>query len=184
MLTATIDEFVAGAFFDEMGLTVPAPPRVFSQDSDQVPDPEIDAQTIIDVANFIAFSESPGQPLSAIDEEGLKHFRDLGCTGCHWSSFTVEGKATPQMWSDLLAHDMGPELAETLNDELTPGSYYRTTPLWGLRNHPGPYLHDSSAGTLEEAIRKHAGEASASRTAWEALPSEGRDAVLRMLKQL
>ncbi|MHB1562363.1 MAG: di-heme oxidoredictase family protein, partial [Isosphaeraceae bacterium] len=34
-------------------------------------------------------------------------------------------------------------------------------PLWGLRDS-APYLHDGRAATIDEAIRLHGGEASAS----------------------
>jgi CxxC motif-containing protein (DUF1111 family) len=38
---------------------------------------------------------------------------------------------------------------------------WRTPPLWGLRDS-APYLHDGRAGTIDEAIRLHGGEAAAS----------------------
>jgi cytochrome c peroxidase len=47
---------------------------------------------------------------------------------------------------------------------------WRTPPLWGLRDS-APYLHDGRAGTIEEAIRLHGGEASASAQRFEKLPA-------------
>ena len=182
MVVATIDEFVAGAFSMEMGIT--SPQRTLDHDADKAADPEVTADQIADVANFVAFSPPPGQPLAEADQPGLERFRQAGCADCHWSNFTVEGKPAPQMYSDLLAHDMGAALAETLRDEATPAGHYRTTPLWGLRDHPGPFLHDGSATTLEGAILRHGGEATGARDRFQALAPDARAAMVRMLSHL
>ena len=74
--------------------------------------------------------------------------------------------AVEGIYSDLLLHDMGTDLADS-------GSYYgviespsaegarsrewRTPPLWGFRDS-GPYLHDGRAETLEEAVAMHGGQ--------------------------
>lgn len=180
--SATIDEFVSGALFLEMGLTAGA--KQMNQDIDHVADPEVALQTVVDLANYIAFSPPPGQPLPASDAQGLATYRTIGCADCHWSAFTLEGKPTPQFYSDLLAHDMGPALADTHNIEITPASYIRTTPLWGLRKHPGPYLHNGSAATLEAAVLAHDGEAAPARKRFADLSQPEREAVLQMLRDL
>lgn len=182
MVVATIDEFVAGAFFMELGLTVSQ--STLDRDADQVPDPEMPVERLVDVANFIAFSSPPGQPLPAADAHGLEVFTATGCADCHLSRFTVEGVPVPQPYTDLLAHDLGPALAETQRDEGTPAGHFRTTPLWGLREHPGPFLHDGSAPTLEDALERHAGEASAARERFRALSAADRAALLLMLRHL
>jgi len=182
MVVATIDEFIAGAFAMEMGLTVPQ--NTLDRDADPVPDPEVSAERIIDVANFVAFSAPPGQPLPPEGQAGLAVFRAAGCADCHFARFTVEGKPAPQMYTDLLAHDLGPALAEALRDEATPAGHFRTAPLWGLREHPGPYLHDGSAPSLAEAILRHGGEASAARERWRKLPAAEQAALLSLLRLL
>ena len=81
------------------------------------------------------------------------------------------GKKVP-MYSDLLVHNMGGGKAEPALDQLgrnalkgmgpadgvaegdTKGDEYRTSPLWGLR-FKTKFMHDGSAGTIDEAIRKH-----------------------------
>src|SRR6185436_7913336 len=71
-------------------------------------------------------------------------------------------------YTDLLLHDMGPELADICLGEATP-SEFRTEPLMGLRlssqieEGEPRFLHDGRASTIEEAIRLHGGEAAASR---------------------
>lgn len=183
---ATIDEFVVGALQEEMGLTATVTNinNEVGRDEDPVPDPEMRNDQIVDLANFVAFSAPPGQPLPPADEPGLRRFREVGCAGCHWSSFTVEGKPAPQMYTDLLMHDLGPGRGDVRQLDIGPKEYFRTMALWGLRDVPGPYLHDGKAATLEEAILLHGGEATAVRAAYQSLPAEARTQLIGLLKDL
>ena len=176
----TIDEFVASAFFFEMGLTSSHPG--FHEDVDQIPDPEISDQVVVDVANYIALSSAPGADLD--DVEGLALFQKSGCADCHWGDFEVEGMKTPQFFSDLLAHDLGPGLAETDYDELTPPGHFRTAPLWGFSDHAGPYLTGGGAKTPRDAILLHGGEAKRSRALFEGLSSTEQQRLIRFLMNL
>jgi len=180
MVTATIDEFVASAFFFEMGLTTPVPGM--DSDNDLVPDPEITASQIVDVANYIALSEPPAA--GPDDSVGLGLFKQIGCADCHWADFEVGGRAVPQFYSDLLAHDLGPAIAETDYDEHTPGGHFRSMPLWGLRDHPGPFLTGGGGKTIDEAIQKHGGAAASARGRFQALSEEKRARLLAFLKNL
>ncbi|MEM6955189.1 MAG: di-heme oxidoredictase family protein, partial [Myxococcota bacterium] len=85
--------------------------------------------------------------------------------------------------SDLLLHDMGPELADGFAFGEASGSEFRTQPLWGV-GAVGPYLHDGRADTLAEAIRWHGGEAAASRARFDALSDAERGDVLAFLRSL
>jgi len=85
-------------------------------------------------------------------------------------------------YTDLLLHDMGPTLADICLGLATP-SEFRTEPLMGLR-FSEKFLHDGRAGTIEEAIRLHGGEAVASRDRFATLPPADREALLAFLKQL
>jgi CxxC motif-containing protein (DUF1111 family) len=85
-------------------------------------------------------------------------------------------------YTDLLLHDMGAELADICLGEASP-SEFRTEPLMGLRLS-STFLHDGRAKSIEEAIRVHGGEASASRARFEALSSEQREALLAFLRSL
>jgi CxxC motif-containing protein (DUF1111 family) len=182
MVAATIDEFVAAAFERELGLTTLVPE--FGHDADARPDPEITAEQIIDVSNFIAFLPAPGAPPDPTVADGAALFEKVGCADCHRSKFDVAGTPAPQMYSDLLAHDLGAPLAEKFCDEITPASVWRTAPLWGLRRHPGPYLHDGRATTLEQAIQLHGGEAQAARQAYETLSPDDRGRLVALLNTL
>jgi CxxC motif-containing protein (DUF1111 family) len=93
-------------------------------------------------------------------------------------------------YTDLLLHDMGPELDDGYTEGRASTSEWRTAPLWGIgiqeRFQGGRafYLHDGRAGTLREAIGHHAGEGAGSRDAFEALTPEDRARLLRFLRSL
>jgi CxxC motif-containing protein (DUF1111 family) len=59
----------------------------------------------------------------------------------------------------------------------------RTPALWGLRLRR-PLLHDGSAATPEDAIRRHAGEAELARRGFEQLSDVDRAALLTFLRSL
>jgi CxxC motif-containing protein (DUF1111 family) len=59
----------------------------------------------------------------------------------------------------------------------------RTAPLWGLRTRP-QLLHDGSCMTIEDAIRRHAGQAEGARLMYEALSSDQKKQLHAFLKSL
>ena len=124
-------------------------------------------------------------------------FGAIGCDDCHASTFTTSERAVrPELraqvirpFTDLLLHDLGPELADDLGEGDTTGAEWRTAPLWGLGHTAAVsevqgYLHDGRARTVEEAIRWHGGEASSARAAFEALDAVPRAQLLRFLGSL
>ena len=94
------------------------------------------------------------------------------------------------LYSDLLLHDMGEDLADFRPDGSANGFEWRTTPLWGLRLVPdfldgsAFYLHDGRANTLEEAIEFHGGEAKVASDDFTALSQDEKDALIVFLKSL
>jgi CxxC motif-containing protein (DUF1111 family) len=127
----------------------------------------------------------PREPLAVKDGRVL--FDNAGCATCHRPQFgDIDG-----IYSDLLLHDMGPELTDS-------GSYYgepdsskdgvkpqewRTPPLWGFRES-GPYLHDGRASDLEKAVAFHGGQATSSARRFFKLVPEERLAVQAFLRSL
>jgi CxxC motif-containing protein (DUF1111 family) len=138
-------------------------------------------------------------------EQGAKLFAQAACTACHVPELKT-GKHHPfaelrsqtiRPYTDLLLHDMGPELADTMTEGQAAPSMWRTPPLWGLGSlkyvqagtgQADPqrvrYLHDGRARTLTEAIGWHGGEASGSRAKFEAMSKSARDAMLSFLESL
>jgi CxxC motif-containing protein (DUF1111 family) len=100
-------------------------------------------------------------------QNGLALFRDVACHACHVETLESPRGLIP-LYSDLLLHDMGEEMADGLQMGVASGAEFRTQPLWGI-SAVGPYLHDGRADTLHEAILAHAGEAQNSAEAYSQL---------------
>jgi hypothetical protein len=61
--------------------------------------------------------------------------------------------------------------------------YFLSKRLWGAGNEP-PYYHHGMFTTMRRSIQAHAGEAVASRRAFEALPKYDQDSLIEFLKTL
>jgi CxxC motif-containing protein (DUF1111 family) len=209
--TATLSEFVMGACANELGLEVPG----HSQGVDPL-DPQYKAKgtdlvqsQCDDLTAFVANLPRPIQrhPTSLNERKtwdaGEQVFNSVGCANCHIRQVAdIDG-----LYSDLLLHDMGPELADpaganpsSSSGGVSPAYYggptdlfatvppitkrqWRTPPLWGVADS-APYLHDGRAATLTEAIRLHAGEAMGSVRLFVMLPSAERQKLLTFLGSL
>jgi len=141
---------------------------------------------------------------AAIFADGKELFTSIGCATCHSPKVgNVEG-----IYSDLLLHDLGPQLGD-----VSGGAYgqtttssplplakadeksdkpkhvpaaaveWRTPPLWGCRDS-GPYLHDGRADSLEQAVALHDGEAQDSTLQFLMLTPQKRQLLIAFLKTL
>jgi CxxC motif-containing protein (DUF1111 family) len=149
-------------------------------------------------------------------QSGEALFEDTGCASCHRPSMTTSAfhplaelrNQTIRPYTDLLLHDMGPGLADTLAEGSASGAEWRTAALWGLGHTESVmlgdtkandavslagrgdddtrigYLHDGRARTIEEAILWHGGEGEASKQAFEAMTAENQRALLAFLQSL
>jgi CxxC motif-containing protein (DUF1111 family) len=128
---------------------------------------------------------------------GQVWFGSLGCTGCHVPSHVTAPDAPLEelrnqvIWpyTDLLLHDLGPDLDDHRQGFEASGSEWRTAPLWGLglyRTVDGHerLLHDGRARGVAEAILWHGGEAQTARDAFTRLPAYDRDAVVAFVESL
>jgi hypothetical protein len=93
------------------------------------------------------------------------------------------GSAIVRLYGDLKRHDMGPRLAEPIDEIGTGAATFLTENLWGVGG-TAPYLHDGRATTLTEAILEHGGEAQASRDAFVALSRQDQEGVIAFLNNL
>jgi hypothetical protein len=93
------------------------------------------------------------------------------------------GSAIVRLYGDLKRHDMGPRLAEPIDEIGTGAASFLTENLWGLGG-TAPYLHDGRATTLTEAILEHGGESQASRDAFVALSRQDQEGVIAFLNNL
>ncbi|MBI4469811.1 MAG: hypothetical protein HY650_10885 [Acidobacteria bacterium] len=199
---SSILAFSATALLNEMGITTNVFPRENNPQGqppfcDSVPDPEDldfdgDGQSdgMMAIANFISFLGPPPRgPITDAARAGEALFSQVGCNKCHIptlytgdSPIAAFHRKPVNLYSDLLVHDMG-ELGDGIFDGLATGPEMRTAPLWGVRANP-KYLHDARAGTLEEAILFHGGEAAASRDRFVALTATEKLELLAFLNSL
>jgi CxxC motif-containing protein (DUF1111 family) len=137
----------------------------------------------------------------AIDDpetrRGEALFTQAGCAKCHVPVMTTGtladwpelSRQTIRPFTDLLLHDMGPDLADGRPEFLASGSEWRTPPLWSLglvRALDGDLflLHDGRARDFAEAILWHGGQAQAAREAFRAMSRRDRAAILAFLGSL
>jgi CxxC motif-containing protein (DUF1111 family) len=194
--TASLKEFVESACAMELGLEVPThhqakAPLDFTEKENglDLNQGECNALTAY-VAKLPAPIELAAERLKEQPDAmaGRTLFEKIGCTACHARKLgSVDG-----IYSDLLLHDMGSDLADS-------GSYYgsiespsadgvksaewKTPPLWGCRDS-GPYLHDGRADTLEEAVAMHGGQGEKSATSYFQLGIRERLQVQSFLNSL
>ncbi|OMH25778.1 di-heme oxidoredictase family protein [Motiliproteus sp. MSK22-1] len=95
----------------------------------------------------------------------------------------TEGGAIVRLYGDLKRHDMGAELAESIDEAGTGASVFITKELWGVGS-TAPYLHDGRATTLAEAILLHGGEGADSQHLYQSLPDEDQTALITYLNNL
>ena len=150
-------------------------------DNDAVPDPEMPRADLEDIVVYVRELAGPQPlPMDSVALRGEALFSSMGCGKCHIENLATTG-APINAYTDLLLHDMGPQLADGIVMSHASGSEFRTQPLWGLRHH-ATYLHDGRADTIEAAILAHAGEGQASRDSFNALAAADRAAVLSFLE--
>jgi CxxC motif-containing protein (DUF1111 family) len=194
---ATLREFTSGAFINEMGITSPQEPHEQTiRDTplptgvDPAPDPEL-GQAGLDAADaFVKLLPPPPPTLSSFVElQGRRLFATIGCTGCHVpvlqtgsNPVRALSNTTVSAYTDLLLHDMGPELADICLGQAEPAEF-RTEPLMGVQ-YKQAFLHDGRAPSIEAAIQLHAGEAAGARGRFLGLSPQEQVALLRFVSGL
>jgi CxxC motif-containing protein (DUF1111 family) len=129
--------------------------------------------------------------------DGETLFSSIGCAACHRPTMVTGdllgwpelSRQTIHPFTDLLLHDMGPDLADEVEEGTSEGSEWRTPPLWGLGllatvGGAAGLLHDGRARTAEEAILWHGGEAERTRERFRRLPRGQRASLLAFLDSL
>ncbi len=86
-------------------------------------------------------------------------------------------------YSDLLNHKLGLKLADGIPQASAGGDYWRTTPLWGLRNRTF-LLHDGRTTDIGEAIEAHGGQAEEAIVRYKSLSKAEKDDLLTFLRSL
>jgi CxxC motif-containing protein (DUF1111 family) len=119
----------------------------------------------------------------ALEDQGEAIFAAIGCASCHTPALRDDSGNDVPLFSDLLLHDVAPDGVFGIEDGDAQMRELRTPPLWGLAT-TAPYMHDGLAFTIEDAILRHAGEATDARAEFQSLPSGDQDALLAFLASL
>jgi len=193
------------AYREDMGLTSdlimedPVNPQVGNFSGDNVPDPEVPSNTVSNVVFYLKTLRAPPRrdTESADVKAGEALFTASKCSRCHVASMTTGPSRIAALdrtvfhpYTDLLLHDMGPELDDHYTEGSALTSEWRTAPLWGIglaesaQGGRGFFLHDGRAASLSAAIEFHGGEAAASRTAFRGLTAAQQGQLLAFLRSL
>ena len=160
--------------------------------------PELDDKKLDRVTFYVRTLGVPGR--RDVDDEQVRRGADLfvvaQCAVCHTpvqrtlgSDLAVVADQQIQPFTDLLLHDMGPDLADGSPEFLADGTEWRTAPLWGIGlvavvNGHTRFMHDGRARSIEEAILWHGGEAAAAQQSFRSFDLADRRALLAFLESL
>ena len=189
---------IAYAFNHDMGVASALFP-VFDGETSAATS-EITATELDQMSRYVALL-GVGAQRNFLDPEvvrGKQLFTSASCVACHTPSFSTSAyhpmaelrSQTIHPYTDLLLHDMGPGLADNMDEEGgATGAEWRTAPLWNIGLSAGVsggegYLHDGRARTIEEAILWHGGEATASKEKFRTMSASDRSAILLFLRSL
>jgi CxxC motif-containing protein (DUF1111 family) len=158
------------------------------------------------IETYMRLVSVPGQRNygDPVQVRGEQIFKTIGCSNCHATDvvtgpnhpFTELRNQAIKPYSDLLLHDMGPDLADnsavaapTSDSSPASASEWRTPPLWGtgllmVVNGKVGLLHDGRANGVQEAILWHGGEATKAQAAFVALPTADRTALVAFVNSL
>ena len=183
----------ANAYNQDIGITSTFEP--IDTYSGLVIDPEISDKTINEVVFYLQTLKAPVPRAGII--EGKNLMETTGCTKCHVPQFQTTFSSVAALshqiiypYTDLLLHDMGPELDDGYTEGSALTSEWRTPPLWGLglskNSQGGKYflMHDGRAKSIEEAILLHGGEGQSSKATFEALSAEEKKQLIQFLESL
>jgi CxxC motif-containing protein (DUF1111 family) len=192
----------AGAYNGDMGITsslFPAESCEGDRPECAPHAPEARDDVVLAVARYMQTLAVPARRNvdGAQESDGERVFYQVGCAACHTPTVktgTLAGvpSVTNQVihpYTDLLLHDMGPDLADDRPDFQATGREWRTPPLWGIGlvptvNGHSNFLHDGRARNLMEAVLWHGGEAKKARDAVINLSSDARAALIKFLESL
>ncbi len=187
----------ATAYNQDIGIASTFEP--FDTYSGQMIDPEVSNRTIHEVVFYLRTLKAPlprkeGDPVVL---EGKQIFGQIKCASCHkpelktgYSPIAALSNQIFYPYTDLLLHDMGGALDDGYTEGSANTAEWRTPPLWGLGLSPdsqgGQYflIHDGRAGSIEQAILLHGGEAESSRSQYQSLDAGDKQKLLIFLESL
>jgi len=201
--------FIADAYLNEMGITNRLRPTEVTQvlNTSAGINDQPDNLGLADIDHFALFIRGTMVPprdvtLAATPAaiRGHQLFRQAGCSTCHVETivtapvgtvidggmFTVPsalGNKIIHPFGDFLLHDIGTGDAIVQVGPQDTANKMRTAPLWGLREK-ARFMHDLKSLSLEDAIRRHDGEAREASDRFREMRPEEQAQLLSFLKSL
>lgn len=188
---------ISEAFFLDMGLSTRLHPEPWgdctpAQTACREAPQGIEAEGEVEIADAIlarvvAYVASLPVPPAGENKAGARLFASTGCAQCHRPALPTAQGGTARLFTDLLLHDLGPGLADTLEAPDAHPAEWRTAPLAGLSDalaRKTGLLHDGRARSVEEAIAWHGGQADAVRRTFINLPARDRAALVAYVSGL
>ena len=208
----TVLSFAGDAYLNEMGVTNRLRPKdvtsvckvnVDPNAIEDTPD-ELGLADIDHFANFIRGTNAPPRDtvlaatLQAIEGQNL--FNQVGCSTCHVPTLTTVPAGTAinggtyvvsaaigdkiiHPYSDFLLHDVGTGDGIVQAGPADTANKLRTPALWGLHIR-SRFMHDLGSLTLEDALRRHGGEATRVIDHFNGLTPDQRNELITFLKSL
>jgi CxxC motif-containing protein (DUF1111 family) len=177
-----------------------------SRNCGEDPDDDIEA-----FAQFMRASKAPSRDarLAATSDAqvGASLFNQIGCNVCHVTSITTAAAGTVinggafvvpaalgnkiiHPYSDFLVHNVGTgdgiaqtNVAGTNTLDQSTKNKMRTAPLWGMRTR-NELMHDAETYTRNEAILRHAGEATGVINNYRSLSTTQKNQLIQFLNSL
>jgi CxxC motif-containing protein (DUF1111 family) len=205
----TILSFSGDAYLNEMGVTNRLKPKdvttvcKVTSDPEDMPD-ELGLADIDHFAQFIRGTQAaPRDTVLAATPDavaGEYFFKAVGCATCHVDTLTTDragtringgayavpaalGSKVFHPYGDFLLHDVGTGDGIVQGGPPETANKLRTVPLWGLRIK-SRFMHDNGSVTLENAIRRHGGEARDVITHFKTLTQEEQEQLITFLRSL
>lgn len=193
------------AYNQDMGITsiyAPTEPGMNGMNNpypDDVPDPEVSSNTVLNLVFYLRTLKAPVQRNQNDPDvmAGKQIFMDAKCASCHtpeWTTGPSDINAlsykTFYPYTDLLLHDMGIGLDDGYTEGMAKTYEWRTPPLWGLglskNSQGGQYylMHDGRASSIDQAILLHGGEATSSTIFYQGLSDTDKQKLIKFLESL
>ncbi|MEW6254621.1 MAG: di-heme oxidoredictase family protein [Pseudomonadota bacterium] len=193
----TLEAQSSEAFFLDMGLSTPLHPEPWGDCTALQPacraaphgreeEGAVEIPQVL-VDRVVAFVASLPVPPAKQNPKGAALFASTGCAQCHRPSLPLANGGAAPLYTDLLLHDLGPGLADTLSEPGVKASEWRTAPLSGMSDalaRGTGLLHDGRAPSVAAAISWHGGQADSARRAFEALSDKDRAALIAYVSNL
>jgi CxxC motif-containing protein (DUF1111 family) len=205
----TVLSFAADAYLNEMGVTSRLRPKDVTSVCKVTADPEDapDSNGLADIDHFAQFIRGTRTPprdalLAATPDAqaGSQVFASTGCNLCHTDTILTAPAGTvinggtyvvgPALgnkyihpYGDFLLHDIGTGDGIVQAGPPDTANKLRTAPLWGL-HIKSRFMHDLDSLTLDDAIRRHKGEAARVADRYRHLSAMQQQQLLTFLKSL